>query len=158
MRPEREAKGTSKDGAGYAKLWWVHGKPRQEMRKQLTILPRYIATVVTAKHRVFQFLDAAILADDALICVASADAFHLGVLSSGLHAQWALVTGSTLEDRPRYTKTTCFDTFPFPDESTGLTPELRQKIASLAEQIDAHRKKVLGQCLLKTRRCNGSLI
>jgi hypothetical protein len=145
VRPEREAKGTSKDGAGYAKLWWVHGKPRQEMRKQLTILPRYIATVVTAKHRVFQFLDAAILADDALICVASADAFHLGVLSSGLHAQWALVTGSTLEDRPRYTKTTCFDTFPFPDESTGLTPELRQKIASLAEQIDAHRKKVLGQ-------------
>jgi len=57
VKPERDAKGQSKDGAGYAKLWWLHGKPRQEMRKQLKALPRYIATVETAKHRVFQFLD-----------------------------------------------------------------------------------------------------
>ena len=42
-----------------------------------------------------------------------------------------------MEDRPVYSKSTCFETFPFPDESTGLTSELRQKIASLAEQIDA---------------------
>ena len=32
---------------------------------------------------------------------------------------------------------------PFPDQDTGLTPELRGRIASLAEQIDAHRKRVL---------------
>ena len=48
-----------------------------------------------------------------------------------------------MEDRPVYSKSTCFETFPFPDESTGLTSELRQKIASLAEQIDAHRKRCL---------------
>jgi hypothetical protein len=144
VKPERVAKGTSKDGAGYASLWWLFGKPRQEMRKQLAGLPRYIATVVTAKHRTFQFLDASILADDALICIASTDAFHLGVLSSRLHAEWALATGSTLEDRPRYIKTSCFETFPFPAEDTGLTPALRDRIASLAEQIDHHRKKVLG--------------
>ena len=143
VKPERDAKGTSKDGAGYAKLWWLHGKPRQEMRKQLTGLQRYIATVVTAKHRLFQFLDASILADDALICIASADAFNLGILSSQLHIQWALATGSMLEDRPRYIKTTCFETFPFPDADTGLTPELTHKIRSLAEQINAHRKKQL---------------
>ncbi len=145
VRPERDAKGTSKDGAGYSDLWWLFGKPRQEMRKQLTGLARYIVTVVTAKHRVFQFLNSNILADDALICIASADPFHLGVLSSKLHANWALVTGSTLEDRPRYIKTTCFETFPFPAEDTGLTPDLRTRIAHLAEHIDAHRKRVLVQ-------------
>ena len=32
---------------------------------------------------------------------------------------------------------------PFPDEDTGLTPQLRERIAQLAEQIDAHRKRVL---------------
>ncbi|MGP1692779.1 MAG: class I SAM-dependent DNA methyltransferase, partial [Giesbergeria sp.] len=36
-----------------------------------------------------------------------------------------------------------FETFPFPDTDTGLTPELRERIALLAEQIDAHRKRVL---------------
>lgn len=141
VKPERDAKGTSKDGSGYANLWWLHGKPRQEMRKQLTGLSRYIATVVTAKHRLFQFLDASILADDALICIASTDAYVLGVLSSQLHVQWALATGSMLEDRPRYIKTTCFETFPFPAADTGLTHDLTHSIRKLAEQIDAHRKK-----------------
>ena len=39
--------------------------------------------------------------------------------------------------------TRCFETFPFPDTDTGLTPALREQIAQLAEQIDAHRKQVL---------------
>ena len=48
--------------------------------------------------------------------------------------------GSTLEDRPVYVKTTCFETFPFPAEDTGLTPALTERIRQLAEQLDAHRK------------------
>ncbi len=143
VKPERDAKGTTKDGAGYAKLWWLHGKPRQEMRRQLAGLPRYIATVETAKHRTFQFLDASILPDNMLIAIAVNDAFALGILTSQLHIEWALATGGTLEDRPRYNKSRCFETFPFPDEDTGLTPALRERIATLAEQIDAHRKRVL---------------
>lgn len=140
VKPERDAKGTSKDGAGYAKFWWLHGKPRQEMRKQLAGLSRYIATVETAKHRTFQFLDASILPDNMLIAIGSSDAFHHGVLSSGVHTAWALAQGGTLEDRPRYNKSRCFETFPFPDQDTGLTSALRGHIAALAEQIDAHRK------------------
>ena len=146
VKPERDAKASSKDGAGYAKLWWLHGKPRQEMRKQLAGLPRYIATVETAKHRTFQFLDASILPDNKLIAIALDDAFALGVLSSQLHIDWALAAGSWLGvgNDPVYVKTRCFETFPFPDTDTGLTPDLRQRIAQLAEQIDAHRKRVLG--------------
>jgi hypothetical protein len=53
-----------------------------------------------------------------LVVVASGDACHLGVLSSHLHGVWAATAGSTLEDRPRYTPTTCFETFPFPDKLT----------------------------------------
>jgi hypothetical protein len=145
VKPERDAKGASKDGAGYAALWWLFGKPRQEMRKQLAGLPRFIATVETAKHRAFQFLDASILPDNMLIAIAINDAFHLGVLSSCVHEAWALAQGGTLEDRPRYNKSRCFETFPFPHQDTGLTPQLRQTIATLAEQIDHHRKQVLGQ-------------
>ncbi|MDR3453228.1 MAG: hypothetical protein P4L96_10560 [Rhodoferax sp.] len=143
VKPERDAKGTSKDGAGYAKLWWLHGKPRQEMRKQLAGLPRYIATVETAKHRTFQFLDASILPDNKLIAIALDDAFVLGVLSSRAHVSWSLATGSWLGvgNDPVYVKSRCFETFPFPDADTGLTPALRQRIAQLAEQIDAHRKR-----------------
>ncbi|WP_296669612.1 DNA methyltransferase [Rhodoferax sp.] len=146
VKPERDAKGSSKDGAGYAKLWWLHGKPRTEMRKQLAGLSRYIATVETAKHRTFQFLDASILPDNKLVAISLSDAFHLGVLSSQLHGLWALAAGSWLGvgNDPVYVKSRCFETFPFPAEDTGLTPALREKISQLAEQIDQHRKRVLG--------------
>ena len=77
-----------------------------------------------------------------LIAIASGDATHLGVLSSAVHVVWALAQGGTLEDRPRYNKSRCFETFPFPpDEDIGLTPGLRERIAELAEQIDEHRKR-----------------
>ncbi len=119
------------------KLWWVFGEPNKEMRRMLTGLPRYIATVETAKHRIFQFLEAEILPDNMLVVTASADAFHLGVLSSRFHVTYALAAGGTLEDRPRYNKSRCFDPFPFPT----ATEVQRQKIAKLAESLDAHRKR-----------------
>jgi hypothetical protein len=36
--------------------WWIFGEPRKKIRPALETLSRYIATVETAKHRVFQFL------------------------------------------------------------------------------------------------------
>jgi hypothetical protein len=123
--------------------WWLFGEPNPKLRRKLAGLSRYIATVETAKHRTFQFLDAGILPDHMVVTIAVSDALALGVLSSQLHIEWALATGSTLEDRPRYNKIACFETFPFPGEDTGLTPQLRERIAQLAEQIDAHRKRVL---------------
>jgi hypothetical protein len=139
VKPERDAKAHTPDGAGYAKLWWLHGKPRQELRRSLIGLPRYIATVETAKHRTFQFLDAAIAPDNMLVCIALDDGYSLGVLSSRVHVVWALAQGGTLEDRPRYNKSRCFETFPFP----VATPAQHARIRDLAEQIDAHRKRVL---------------
>jgi hypothetical protein len=38
-----------------------------------------------------------------------------------------------------YAKSRCFETFPFP----ATTPEQQARIRDLAEQIDAHRKRVL---------------
>ncbi|TAG33240.1 MAG: hypothetical protein EAZ34_08120 [Polaromonas sp.] len=137
VKPERE----QNNRATYRDNWWLFGETRRELRLALVNLPRYIATVVTSKHRLFQFLEAEILADDALICIASSDAFDLGVLSSTVHTAWALAQGGTLEDRPRYNKSRCFETFPFPAEDTGLSPTLRKQIAALAEHIDTHRKR-----------------
>jgi len=119
--------------------WWLHGRSRPEIRAALSGLSRYIATVETAKHRAFQFLDAAIAPDNMLIAIALDDAYWLGVLSSRVHVVWALAQGGTLEDRPRYNKSRCFETFPFP----VATPAQQARIRDLAEQIDAHRKRVL---------------
>ena len=138
VKQEREAKlGSTKDSQEYASKWWLFGKTRNAFRPALKGLRRYIATVETAKHRFFVFLDASVLPDNKLVNIASSDAFVLGVLSSHIHVTWALAAGSLLEDRPVYVKTTCFEPFPFPDASE---PQ-RERVRFLGEQLDAHRKR-----------------
>lgn len=140
VRPHRLARnGITADATQYAQEWWLFGKPRPELRRALSRLPRYIVTVETAKHRIFQFLDAAIRPDNKLIAIASDDAYHLGVLSSRFHGTWALATGGRLGvgNDPVYVKTACFDKFPFPD----ATPDQQEAIRALAEELDALRKR-----------------
>lgn len=123
--------------------WWLWGEAVPKFRQAVAGLARYIGTAETAKHRVFSFIDGDVLPDQKVRSISSDDPFVLGVLSSVSHVQWALAAGGTLEDRPVYNTTRCFETFPFPDEFTGLTPTLRERIANLAQQIDDHRKRVL---------------
>ena len=133
VKPERDQQ-TDKD---LREKWWLHRRNNDAMRCSLHGLPRYIATVQTSKHRFFVFLDAEILPDDKLIAIALDDATSLGVLSSQIHVTWALAAGATLEDRPVYNKSTCFECFPFP----ATMPEQQARIRDLAEQLDAHRKR-----------------
>jgi hypothetical protein len=132
-KPERD----QNPRASYRENWWLFGESQPAMRAAISGLKRYIATPITAKHRIFQFLESNVVPDQALVCIALDDAYPLGVLSSVVHIVWALAAGGTLEDRPRYNKTRCFETFPFPD----ATPDQQARIRALAEQLDAHRKR-----------------
>jgi hypothetical protein len=138
-RGKQAERSPTKDAEQYLRQWWLFGKPRQELRPALAELKRYIATVETAKHRVFQFLDIDVLPDNMLVAIGSDDAFALGILSSRQHVIWTLAQGGTLEDRPRYSKSRCFDPFPFPPRNDLQEHRIRQ----IAERIDAHRKRVL---------------
>lgn len=133
VKPERD----QNTRAVYRDNWWLFGEPRKELRRYLMGLACFIATVETTKHRIFQFMDAKIAPDNMLVVIAHDQPATLGVLSSRVHALWALAAGGTLEDRPRYNKTRCFETFPFP----ALTDAQARTIGALAEKIDAHRKK-----------------
>jgi len=123
-------------------FWWRFAEDQPRLRTSLEGLGRYIVTGQVTKHRVFQWLDQSILPDDKLIAIATDDALRLGVLSSAVHVHWAIAAGGKhgVGNDPVYSKSTCFEPFPFPDDDTSLTPDLSQRIRSLAEQLDAHRK------------------
>jgi hypothetical protein len=103
----------------YQKYWWRHAEARTGLRAAIAGLPRYIATPRVAKHRLFVFIPAPTLPDTQVVCIARADDVTIGVLSSRFHMLWSLRQGSSLEDRPRYTPTSCFETYPFP---VGMSP------------------------------------
>jgi hypothetical protein len=121
--------------------WWLFGETNPKLRKMLAGLPRYIATAETMKHRVFVFLKDSILPDNMLTNIASDDACILGILSSKIHIAWALATGGLLGPTPRYNKTVCFETFPFP----SATADQKQSIREIAESLDSHRKRQQAQ-------------
>ena len=96
--------------------WWLHGVPAQTMRQALGTLDRYLVTPSVAKHRLFRWVDGAVLPDRRLIVFARDDDYFFGVLHSRLHELWTLELSSRHGDgnNPTYNNTTCFLTFPLP--------------------------------------------
>jgi hypothetical protein len=81
--------------------------------------------------------------DDGLVIVTYDDAWLLGVLSSRIHVVWSMASGGWLGvgDDPRWNKTKVFDPFPFPAADDAQ----EQRIRAIAEELDAHRKRVLAE-------------
>jgi type II restriction/modification system DNA methylase subunit YeeA len=137
---------------GYAKSWWRHERPRPEMWSAFRGLSRIIATPTVGKHRAFNWLDQRTCPDHQLICIARDDDTTFGILHSRFHETWALRLGTWLGvgNDPRYTPTTTFETFPFPN---GLTPNIPAadfahdphavRIAEAARRLDELRRNWL---------------
>lgn len=103
--------------------WWLLGETVPALRRALAPLSRYIVTPETAKHRIFAWLPTSVLPDHKLYAIARDDDTTFGILHSRFHEAWALALASRhgVGNDPRYTPTTTFETFPFPE---GLTPNI----------------------------------
>ena len=117
---------------GYRAKWWIHGEPRPDMREALAPLRRCIITPRVSKYRLFAWLTTDALADSATFVFAREDDYFFGVLHSHIHEVWGLHMGTALEDRPRYTPTTTFETFPFP-WPPGQEPKDSPLVKAIAE-------------------------
>ena len=107
----------------HRRFWWRHGETRPGMWRALRELSRFIATPTVSKHRLFAWLDTRICPDHQLIAIARDDDTTFGILHSRFHETWSLRLGTWLGkgNDPRYTPTTTFETFPFPE---GLSPNV----------------------------------
>ena len=104
--------------------WWRHESPRPGMRKAISGLRRYIATPLTSKHRLFVWCDAQICPDVTVVAIAREDDTTFGILHSRFHEAWSLklCTWMGKGNDPRYTHTTTFQTFPFPEKLSPNIP------------------------------------
>lgn len=132
------------------KYWWLHARTAPDMRKAITGHLRYIATSIVAKHRLFVWVDSSVLPSHAVAVVARSDDVTFGILQSRFHVLWSLRLGTSLEDRPRYTPSTAFETFPFParmtpTETASGTPDepAAKAIAAAARRLNQARENWL---------------
>lgn len=108
----------------YARNWWKHVESRPAMVAALSGLPRFIATPTVSRYRLFDFVESSVCPDHQLIAIAREDDTALGILHSRFHEAWSLRLGSWLGvgNDPRYTPTSTFETYPFPENLTPNVP------------------------------------
>ncbi len=122
--------------------WWLFASTRPGMRSAIAPLSRFIVTPRVSKHRVFVWTDAGTLPNESVVIFANSDDHFIGILQSHIHEVWSLATGTQVRDREsgfRYTHTTCFETFPFPQP----TDQQRDAIADAAKSLMIHRENSL---------------
>lgn len=106
--------------------WWLHRRSGEDLRAVIATVSRFIVTVRHSKFRIFMWMDARVYPDSALVVIARDDDTTMGVLHSRFHELWSLRLGTSIGvgNDPRYTPTTTFETFPFPE---SLTPNIAAK-------------------------------
>ena len=94
------------------------------MKDKIQRLQRFIVTARVAKHRLFVRVPASTLPDSQVVAFARSDDATFGVLHGRFHELWSLrmCTWMGKGNDPRYTLTTCFETFPSPPASPPPTP------------------------------------
>ncbi|MBN1139565.1 MAG: class I SAM-dependent DNA methyltransferase [Anaerolineae bacterium] len=131
----KESREESNSESRTTSLWWLHQRPRPEMRDAFRPLYRYIATPRVSKHRLFVWQDVQVLPDSAVVAIASEQDYFLGVLHSRVHELWARATGTQLrevESGFRYSQTMTFETFPFP-WPPGQEPNGDPRVQAIAQ-------------------------
>ena len=147
----RPVRATNKDKSRRLR-WWLHGRVGSDIRAAVVGLNQVIVTPRVAKHRIFVWGNPRSYYDDATVTITRADDTTFGILHSRFHELWSLrmCTFLGVGNDPRYTPTTCFETFPFP---VGLTPQdtknavpdtpAAQAIAAAAQKLDQLRSRWL---------------
>lgn len=148
LRHVKPMRKTARSGDVTGVPWWIHQRPRPDMRALIEPLPRFLATPNLTKHRLFVWMPGCALPDHQLIAFARSDDYFFGVLHSSVHELWARRMGTQLrevESGFRYTPTTCFETFAFPwppgQEPAG--DALVEAVAAAARELNAQRERWL---------------
>jgi SAM-dependent methyltransferase len=117
------------------KNWWQLWRPRMGMKLAITSLKEYIAMPGHSKWFIPVIVPVEYLAYvNSSFVIASDDYYLLGILTSSFHRNWVEAQSSSIKVDTRYTNTTCFETFPFPQfTSQKLAKQICQTSLDLYE-------------------------
>src|SRR5258708_23045060 len=96
---------------------------------------RVLTVALTSKVCAFTFISTKIVFSQSTIVIAYSNFACFALLQSFIHLIWIIANGSTHETRQRYTPTDCFETFPFPANTSSLE--------SIGERYYAHRQSIM---------------
>ncbi len=135
VKPEREGNNDKR----FRDEWWKFGRPRGPLRNAVAPLPRHVASGRHGKRFLACWADPWTLASDATNVFAFDDDYSMGILTSSPHVAWAWHQSSTLGFGLRYTPTSVFATFPWPDP---VAEEQRGAAAQASRELLGRRTEI----------------
>jgi hypothetical protein len=117
--------------------FWKFWDKRKTLQEKLAGQSKVIVRALTSKHFAFGTIPSSYVIDQTLLVFPNLAIFPY--LQSSLHEVWSLQYGATLETRPRYSLSDCFQTFPFPyydtPSSTSSSSVALADVASTYQQV-----------------------
>ena len=108
------------------------------MRSALSGLTRFVAANRYGKRFLTCWEPTTVCPSGQIVVFAFDDEFSIGVLTSVVHSEWAWHQSSTLRVDLRYTPTSAFDTFPWPQPD----PARRANVGETARRLIARRSEI----------------
>lgn len=141
MRIVRERVKPGREGAArhFGRLWWQFAWPRPDMRAAVSALDRFVVSTLTGKRLLLRWCETSWTPSNLTGVFAFDDDYSMGILLSRAHSAWAWAQASTLETRLRYTPSSVFETFAWPDP---VTDEQRERVAEASRRLLARRTQI----------------
>ncbi len=120
--------------------WWKYTGTKPLLIRTLSKIDRYIACPETFKKPIFEFISSKVRPDTTLKIIVLEDDYSFGIIQSKLHCLWIKTTCSTLGEGYRYTTSTVFNTFPWPQTPTQKDIEA---ITTTTSELRTYRNKTM---------------
>ena len=113
VKPERDKQNRDSNRI----YWWKYAEKRPGLRRSISNLDRVLVINHGAtSYPSFIFLPKGIIYSHSLVVFPSDKYSFFCILQSSMHEYWAYFFSSTMKDDLRYTPSSCFETFPFPED------------------------------------------
>jgi hypothetical protein len=122
----------------YRRYWWRFAEPRPKMRARLEGFERFVTGNAQGKRFLFCWVDSDVCPSNLTNVFAFDDDYSIGVLNSSIHGAWAHSESSTLRIDLRYTPTSCFESFPWPQSNEAA----RTEIGNIAKDLIERRQSI----------------
>ena len=110
----KDKKTNKRDRINHYKKWWTYWRDRKDLMDKIHLSNKYIACGRVTKRPIFDFISSKISPNDALMAFTFEDDYSFGILSSSCHHKWYNARCSTMKGDDRYTNTTCYNSFVWP--------------------------------------------
>ena len=115
VRPERMSLKDNVDGKRYKANWWRWARHSSELDTAKAALERVLVHPFTSSHLAFVFANPDIVVGSPHNVFTLSSDCAFSILQSRIHEVWVRFFASTLKDDLRYTRSDCFENFPFPE-------------------------------------------